>query len=225
MKEKLRIYIEALFQDAPLTQKAVELKEEILQNICDKYDDLLMQGKTEEAAYNIAIAGIGDISGLIADLGKRPGAVPQAPVYSRDEIEKEKKRSALFTIAAVALYILCLVPAILFDELFHSDLGIIITFLMVAAASALIIYNNMTKKSYKRTEDSVVEEFREWNAANAQKKQVFKSLSGALWAVVVVVYFLVSFTTFAWDRTWIIFLIGAAIEAVMKAVLDLTRTR
>lgn len=225
MKEKLRIYVEALFQDAPLTQKSVELKEEILQNICDKYDDLLMQGKSEEAAYNIAIAGIGDISGLIADLGSRRPGAPQSPLYSTDEMEKEKKRSAIITAISVALYILSPVPAIIFDELFGSDIGAILLFVMVAAATGLLIYNNMVKKNYRKMDDSVVEEFREWNAANTQKKQVFRSLSGALWAIIVVVYFLVSFGTGAWHISWLIFLIGAAVESVMKAIFDLSRSK
>lgn len=36
-------------------KKAVEVKEEILQNIVDKYHDLVAEGKSEEAAYNIAL--------------------------------------------------------------------------------------------------------------------------------------------------------------------------
>ena len=39
-----------------------------MQNLYDKYDDLLREGKTEEAAYNIAVAGVGDISPLLEEL-------------------------------------------------------------------------------------------------------------------------------------------------------------
>ena len=44
------------------------MKEEILQNLTEKYNDLLSDGKSEVAAYNIAVAGIGDISELIEEL-------------------------------------------------------------------------------------------------------------------------------------------------------------
>lgn len=37
MENKLRAYMDHLFQDVPNTKKAVEVKEEILQNIVDKY--------------------------------------------------------------------------------------------------------------------------------------------------------------------------------------------
>ena len=49
MENKLRAYMDHLFQDVPNTKKAVEVKEEILQNIVDKYHDLVAEGKSEEA--------------------------------------------------------------------------------------------------------------------------------------------------------------------------------
>ena len=68
MENKLRAYMDHLFQDVPNTKKTVEVKEEILQNIVDKYHDLVAEGKSEEAAYNIAIASIGDLDELLASL-------------------------------------------------------------------------------------------------------------------------------------------------------------
>ena len=55
MEDKLRAFIDTLFEDAPAGKKAVELKEEMLQNLNDKYNDLLSEGKSEEAAYNLAV--------------------------------------------------------------------------------------------------------------------------------------------------------------------------
>lgn len=46
MENKLRAYMDHLFQDVPNTKKAVEVKEEILQNIVDKYHDLVAEGKS-----------------------------------------------------------------------------------------------------------------------------------------------------------------------------------
>ena len=45
MNDKLRSYINTLFQDAPQTKKTVELKEEMLQNLTDKYNDLVAAGQ------------------------------------------------------------------------------------------------------------------------------------------------------------------------------------
>jgi hypothetical protein len=41
MHEKLRKSVEELFENAPKTHRATELKEELLANLTDKYDDLV----------------------------------------------------------------------------------------------------------------------------------------------------------------------------------------
>ena len=103
MENKLRAYMDHLFQDVPNTKKAVEVKEEILQNIVDKYHDLVAEGKSEEAAYNIAIASIGDLDELLASL-KDSSQTP-------NQIDSEnymawRKKSAIRISVAIMLYIL-----------------------------------------------------------------------------------------------------------------------
>lgn len=220
MRDKLRVYIDGLFKDAPPTKKTVELKEEILQNLIDKYDDLIMEGKSEEAAYNIAVAGVGDISALIADLGEWPQYQDPAP-FPTEEYEKSRRRSAILIPIAVALYILCIIPTMLIS----SDMGTVLMFIMIAIATGLLIYNNMMKVNYRKMNDTVVEEFREWNMSNRADRQIYKALSGALWAIVLALYFIISFATMAWYVTWVIFLIGGALNGVLKAVFDLIRPR
>lgn len=62
MRENLTRYIDLLFAGAP---HAAEIKEEIKQNTLDRYDDLIAQGKSPEAAYQLAISGIGDINEIL----------------------------------------------------------------------------------------------------------------------------------------------------------------
>lgn len=50
MNEKLRAYVEELFKNAPKTKQTVEIKEEILQNTIDRYNDLIKEGRSPEAA-------------------------------------------------------------------------------------------------------------------------------------------------------------------------------
>ena len=144
MNEKLRNYIEFLFEDAPKTKEVIELKEEMLQNLIDKYNDLVSEGKTSEAAYNIATASIGDVNDLIAQLKNRP-------TYQQG-FEKEmlasKKRSALFTSIAVMLYIMSVIPVMLLGEIGTGILGVVIMFILIAIATGLIVYNSMSKPKY-----------------------------------------------------------------------------
>jgi len=207
MNEKLRHYIDDLFANAPSTVRAVELKEELFQNLTDKYNDLLAEGKSEESAFNIAIASIGDVDSLISGLTgeKRP------------ENEKSKKRSAILVAIAISLYILCPVPVILLQ----SEIGVMGLFLFVAIATALLIYNGVTRERYVNADDTMVEEFKEWKQNNKQKNKAVDAIIGSFWLIAVCVYIVVSFMTGAWHITWIIFLIAAAVASMIKGLFML----
>ena len=207
MNEKLRNYIDDLFANAPSTVRAVELKEELFQNLTDKYNDLLAQGKSEESAYNIAIASIGDVDSLITGLAGVKGQEP----------EKSKKRSALFVAIAISLYILSPVPVILLQ----SEIGVMGLFLFVAIATALLIYNGVTRERYVKKDDTMVEDFKEWKHQGRQKNKAAEAIIGSFWLIAVCVYIVVSFMTGAWHITWIIFLIAAAIASMIRGLFML----
>lgn len=209
MNEKLRNYIDALFEKAPKTVRAVELKEEMFQNLTDKYNDLIAQGKSEEAAYNIAVASIGDVDSLIAGLSGERNV----------ESEEGRKRSALLTAVAVALYITCAVPVILLQ----NTTGVILLFVFVAIATGLLIYNGVTREKYVKADDTMVEEFKAWKQNSRQKDQAANAVIGSLWLIAVCVYMLVSFATGAWHLTWIIFLITAAVASIIKGIFMLKK--
>lgn len=220
MNEKLRAHIDELFKDAPKTKQTVEIKEEILQNTVDRYNDLLAEGKSEEAAYNISVAGIGDVSHLIDSI-IAPTAVSG---YTKAEIEKINSRRSVMLAVAVMLYICAVIPAIICDELNLGDwLGATLMFVIAAIATGILIYRSGIKPVYNKTQDTVVEDFKEWNSRNKKDKGVIRSIEGALWAFILVIYFVVSFGTGAWYITWVIFLIGVAITNIAKAIYDLTR--
>ena len=72
MKDRLNGYIQGLFAEAerrsPANLRLAELKEELILNTCEKYDDLIAAGRSPEAAYRLAVEGIGDISELLKDI-------------------------------------------------------------------------------------------------------------------------------------------------------------
>ncbi len=216
MIDRLRRYIDIAFEEAPQTKKTVELKEEILQNITDKYNDLLSEGKTEEAAYNIAVASIGDVGELVESL---KSSSSDRVNLSQEEIEKSRQRSALIVSISVAMYILAVIPPIIFS----GNIGPILMFIIVAVATALLIYNNMTKPKYMKIDDTIVEEFKEWKESKGNRE--LSAISSAVWSLATVVYIIVSFLTGAWHITWVIFLIATAITSIIKAIFDLRGDR
>ena len=207
MNEKLRHYIDDLFANAPSTVRAVELKEEMYQNLMDKYNDLINEGKSEESAYNIAVASIGDVDSLIGALSGEKRAIS----------EKSRKRSAIMTAVAIALYILSPVPVILIQE----ELGLMFLFLFVAVATGLLIYNGVTRERYVKADDTMVEEFKEWKQNSKQKNKAVDAIVGSFWLIAVCVYIVVSFMTGAWHITWIIFLIAAAVSSMIRGIFML----
>lgn len=210
MNEKLRNYIDTLFANAPTTVRAVELKEEMFQNLTDKYNDLIAQGKSEESAFNIAVASIGDVDSLIAGLS---GNATSA------ESEKSRKRSALFTAIAAALYITSPVPVIFLG----NNVGVMLLFVFVALATGLLIYNGVTRERYVKADDTMVEEFKEWKQNSRKKDQAVGAIIGSMWLIAVCVYMVVSFATSAWHITWIIFLIAAAVSSIIRGAFMLKK--
>lgn len=212
MEDRLRRHIEELFAETAPTRKAVELKEEMLQNLTEKYADLLGEGKSPEAAYNIAVAGIGDISGLLEGL--------ENDAVNIEFATEQRRRSALLTAIAVMLYILSALPLIVISIVSGTTLGVtiglIILFIMVAAATGLLIYNGMTKTRHNKSADTMVDEFRQWQSGEDNRKNLRRAISAALWSLIVALYFIISFTTFAWQFTWVLFILGAMLESLIS---------
>lgn len=194
MREKLIQYVDLLFAGADCSGEA---KQEILQNTLDRYDDLVAQGKPAEAAYRLAISGIGDIGEILGG-----GAVSASPV--QPERAQKKLDRKLWTGIAIGLYILC--PVSLF--IFQNELGLSLLLVVVAIATGILIMVGGDK----------AEEVRQERSGESELK---KSVSRLVSAVTLVIYLAVSFATGAWYITWILFPISGAVRGLIRAVMDL----
>jgi len=211
VEQSIREYVDEIFSETAPTRKSVELKEEMIQNLQDKYNDLISEGKTPEAAYNIVIAGIGDLSALLRELDS-----DEAP----DSAEREefRRKSAMFTAIAVAMYIVSILPVILIGGRY----GMVTMIAMAAIATGLLVYNSIVRPSSDNDddEDSMVADFREWRSGNHERRSMMKAIFSALWAITVAIYIIISFSTGAWHITWIIFLIAGAIQSLITAFIS-----
>lgn len=194
MREQLTKYIDLLFAGA---EDADDIKQEILQNTLDRYDDLIAQGKTPESAYSLAISGIGDVSELLG--GSKPvSAAPKSP-----EVQKEPKHARLFRTLAVILFILCPIPVILTE----SILGVCLLLAMVAAGVGLLIF--FGKDDAQEERDT--------------RSNLHKLLHGITWGAGLALYFWLSFATEAWYITWLIFPIIGFLCSLVNAIFDLNK--
>lgn len=212
MRDQLIQYVELLFAGA---KDSEDIKQEILQNTLDRYDDLIAEGKVPEAAYRLAITGIGDLSEILGT-GRQPEAAPVRTtiadrVAAQDSDTPAKK---LGRAIAVGLYIICALPILVLDELFDWDvLGVCCTLVIVAVATVIMI---LCKK-----EDD--EEEKETNVK--EESPLRRSIRSLIWAIGLVVYFVLSFYTRAWYITWLCFPIIGAVNGLVTAILDLKEVR
>ena len=87
MREQLEQYVNLLFAGAADSE---DIKQEILQNTLDRYDDLVAQGKVPEAAYRLAISGIGDINEILGT--NVPRNAVSHPVTKEDDEDTPTKK-------------------------------------------------------------------------------------------------------------------------------------
>ena len=206
MKEQLTQYVNLLFAGAPGSE---EIRQEILQNTLDRYDDLIDQGKSPEAAYRLAISGIGDINEIL-------GSVPPSPAhvsYTQIQDEAEEKNGRKMRAAAIGMYIACPIPLIVLSEFGLETLGLCLLLLLVAAATALLM---MAKKSEPDDEDEA-----ERLHPETPKSKLGKSIENLIGVITLAIYLAVSFATEAWFITWLIFPASGCVKGIVNAILDL----
>lgn len=215
MNEKIRKEVNTLFENAPNTKRANDLKDEIISNAEDKYEDLIKQGKKEEEALQTVMKEIGDVDELIEELNKNN------PIHTQYTVEAKRKTGLVVSIC-VGLYILSLISCIVLDELGLPDFVTASSFLAIAGLSTcVLIYHFMTKPKYTKYEDTMVEEFKEWKGKKDKNKEIKKAIDSILWTLTVIVYLIVSFTFGIWYISWIIFLIASLIENIIKLLFKL----
>ena len=211
MRDQLIQYVNLLFAGV---KDCEEIKQEILQNTLDRYDDLIAEGKVPEAAYRLAITGIGDINEILGSSGKIPAAVYSPAAESQTE-KVDSPIKKVLRAAAVFLYILCPTPLFILSEMGMDTIGLCATLSIVAVATVLMI---LGAKKEIRKEKAYAEE------RSDPRTELEKSISHVISAVGVAIYFIVSFATGAWYVTWVIFPIVGAVQGLAKAILDLKET-
>ncbi len=221
MKEKIEQYFNQLFEEAPKTRKALELKQELTQNALDKYEDIMQEGRySEEDAYQNVIQSVGDVRELFDDLEEK--SLLELP-------EKDRKKRAMLKAAAVGLYIFAgvmffgletlsaTVPGYPFD-----GMGLAVAGLICIAPTIMLVYAaNMYPGYSKKVSTNMVEEYQQEKYRSGRNKEIMGAVSCIIWTAALVLYFLISFTVGGWHITWVIFLIAACVQSIAVLINSL----
>lgn len=217
MEDRIREYVDEIFMTAPNTQQAYELKVELTGNLIEKYHTLLAEGKSEQEALDMTIFSIGDINELFASLQSPAYTAPAPPQQSGSTLAL-----SIMMVVGIMLCILSLIPVFLMQD----EMGLVIMFSIVAVGVGLIVLSGVLRTQKKAVvSQTVVGDFRDWQQRNENRKRARRAFSSSIWTIVTILYFLVSFSTGKWYITWIIFLIAAALEGIVKAIFALMESK
>lgn len=164
--ETIKNYLDNMFANLPKTNQMLKLKNDLLSNMEEKYNELKNDGKSENEAIGIVISEFGNIDELINELGieygKEEATLPIVTQEEADSFMAAKKESGLLVGIGVSL---CIIGAAMLifittlldngiigkglSENISSMLGPIVLILMVVPAVALFIYSGMKLEKYK----------------------------------------------------------------------------
>ena len=216
MREQLIQYVNLLFAG---NDGVEDIKQEILQNTLDRYDDLISRGRTPEEAYRQAIAGIGDVNEIIngkADFAEENRPPVYAPVPEFDSTAAAVSR--LMRALAIFLYIVSPVPLFLFSRLGWDEVGLCCLLIIVGIATALLLLFKSPKAQEQHQEYI---EYTDRPRNSGSQRELKKSVGKLISTVGLVLYFIISFSTGAWFITWLIFPIIGAVKGVVNSCIDL----
>ena len=147
---------------------------------------------------------------------------------NEEEQRKAVEKRAVLISIAVMLYIIAVAAVIigsliggrLDKEDFGAQIGVICMFVIAAVATGLIVFANMSVPKHQslNKDDSTSSPSVPPVKGNEGEFSAFSSLMKLYWLVVTIVYLGVSFLTRAWYITWLIWLIGGAVEQGIKII-------
>lgn len=159
--ETIKSYLEVMFANMPNTEAVRKAKSELLQMMEDKYNELIEEGNSENAAVGTVISEFGNLDELAEDLGVAE-EVEQEHIgrelsprrfVSMDEAKDyifAMKNNGLLIAVGVMLCIMSVTGPIIADAFKLPDaLGELCMFSMIAVAVGMFVYSGIMSGRWK----------------------------------------------------------------------------
>jgi hypothetical protein len=166
--ETIKQYLETMFASLPDTTEVRKAKEELLEMMEDKYNELLAEGKSDNEAVGIVIAEFGNLDEVAEELGIRGvmdgerGSSGMERTASRhvtaeeaEQFLKDKKKDSFKTALGVLLCIYSVIGPIMTDAVFRLQgtagadaIGVSLMMGMIGAAVCLFVYSSLIMKKW-----------------------------------------------------------------------------
>lgn len=164
--ETIKNYLDNMFSGVPQTEEMIRLKEDIYENMCEKYQELKAEGKSENESIGVVISEFGNIEELLEAYNVKRARMNQEslPMVTLEEAEhyiSVKKRSGLLIGGGVFLCILGVIALIMTSvivmigdmqvglEFEPAVFGVVILLFLAAVAVGLFIYSGTLEAPYE----------------------------------------------------------------------------
>ena len=136
----------------------------------------------------------------------------KAETETKENKEIKKKKAAIISVS-ILLYFVSIVWIIVSEETFNLNDGLVVgVFLLICGiASAMLVYQGITLHTS--------------NEKKEEKKQdkKLRSIISLTATIFTLIYLLVSFITMAWHLTWLIWILFAVVEEIIKIIYEMKK--
>ncbi len=156
--ETIKNYLEAMFAGMPNTAEVRKAKDELLQMMEDKYNELIAEGQSENTAVGTVISEFGNLDELADELGLSKevsetrlteSELPRRDVSMEEAIAyiSDTAKGSLFLAIGVMFCIISVAGPILFTS--NERIGAVLMFLSIATGVGLILFSNYYGTEWK----------------------------------------------------------------------------
>lgn len=214
-------YINALFSSLPKTPNVLRMQAEMLENLEEKYQDLLRAGKSEDEAVGIVLAGIGTVDELKAGLGidEEPQEAP-ADDHSAFLAERAafQKKFAAAIAAGVVLCICAIIAGGVADAFLNNDgITCAVFFGPIAFAVAIFVFFGIRLSWYDQQYQAICGD-RPQFSDDKKGPTLSGVVSSILFPLAAMFYLYIGFRHHLWHPGWIIFPVCGIIVGGLEAV-------
>ncbi len=205
--DTIKSYLDAMFASLPNTAEVRKARNELLQMMEDKYNELIEDGVNENTAVGTVISEFGNLDELAEDLGLEKvveevhGKEAEEPrrQVSIDEVKEfisNRSKKALFLSSGIMFCIISVASPILFEDLNMisrvnaETLGVVGMFLLIGLGIFGIIFSNAIDYKWKflKKEPCQID----MNTASYVKERRSRfELSRALWVTIGIILCLI----------------------------------
>ncbi len=155
---------------------------------------------------------------------KQPCSIDAVSIdYLKNKLRDFTPTYSVLSSVGVLLCILCFVPCIFFSQVEEEgmkQIGAALMFVFVGAGVFMMVYAKNMKRAFHKLlnidqkTDFVEEKLSEGKIQN----NTVRIIMSVYWSLITCIYLCISFLTFSWHITWLIWPIAAVVKNIIKAV-------